>query len=148
MSVPKNFNESLFLFNRGYTTSILAVSDQGRQSLSSQPHCLCFMKVFLSHRSKVRNEHGLGARQHSLWPNVHSIHLAIWTKASLYYDFCGSPWIFIQITNFFKLRRSNHKSNAPLLHHGGLLWNHTYCMVGIPWMSFSASCLKPTMNLM
>ena len=42
---------------------------------------LCFAKVCLSHRSKLGNECGLGALQHSLWPDVHSICLAIWTKA-------------------------------------------------------------------
>ena len=113
---PTSFFCFLF-FNRGDTIQyfgglrsrelgqapILLVFLFPRQALSSHHRCLCFAKVFLSHRSQVGNERGLGARQHSLWPNVHSIHLAIWTKASLYYDFCGSPWIFIQINNFFKL---------------------------------------------
>ena len=51
----------------------------------------------------LQKKTGLGALQHSLWPDIHSIHLAIRTKASLFYDFCGRPWIFIQINNFFKL---------------------------------------------
>ena len=72
--------------------------------LSSHPYqCFCFAKLFLSHRLQAGNEHGLGALQRSLWPDIHSIHLGNWTKASLFYDFCGSPWIFIQINNFFKL---------------------------------------------
>ena len=75
---------------------MLLVFFSPKQSLSSHlRQCLCFAKVFLSHRSHAGNEHGLGALQHS-------IHFAIWTKASLFYDFCGSPWIFIQI-DFFKL---------------------------------------------
>ena len=89
-----------------------------KQALSSLPcQCLCSAKVFLSHRSQARNEHRLGQRflllrcpwlgalQHSLRPVIHSIHLAIWTKACLFYDFCGSPWIFIQIHNFPSCRR-------------------------------------------
>ena len=114
-------NDFFFLFNRGdtyytvfrrspikeirsspYATGMYSFSL--RQVLSSQIHqCLCFAKVFLSHRSQEGNEHGLGALQHSLWPNTHSIHLAIWMKAPLFYDFCGSLWIFIQLNNFFKL---------------------------------------------
>ena len=83
-------------FNREDTLQYFS-NLQSRESLSSHlRQCLCFAKVFLSHRSHAGNEHGLGALQHS-------IHFAIWTKASLFYDFCGSPCIFIQINNFFKL---------------------------------------------
>ena len=64
-----------------------------RQALSSHPcQCLCLAIVLLSHRSQEVNECGLGALQHSLWPDIHSIHLAVWTKASLFHDFCGSSW--------------------------------------------------------
>ena len=38
---------------------------------------LCFTKVCLSHRSQAGTECGLGALQHSLWPNVGSKRLAI-----------------------------------------------------------------------
>ena len=38
---------------------------------------LCFAKVCLSHRLKAGTERGLGALQHSLWPDV--------------YEFCVSP---------------------------------------------------------
>ena len=42
---------------------------------------LCFAKICLSHRSQVETKCGLGALQHSLWPNIRSSCLAIWTKA-------------------------------------------------------------------
>ena len=44
---------------------------------------LCFMKVCLSHRSQLVTEHGLGTLQQTLWPDVCSNHLAIWTKTAL-----------------------------------------------------------------
>ena len=58
---------------------------------------MCFTKVCLSHRSQAGTERGLGALQHSLWPDVRSNRLAIWTKA------LWVLWIFIQINIFFKL---------------------------------------------
>ena len=45
---------------------------------------LCFAKVCLSHRSQAGTEHGLGTLQHSLWPDVRSNRLAIWTKAMIF----------------------------------------------------------------
>ena len=38
---------------------------------------LCFTKVCLSHKSQTGTERGLGALQHSLWPDIPSNCLAI-----------------------------------------------------------------------
>ena len=55
------------------------------------------MKILIA---QMGTECGLSALQHSLWPDICSNRLAIWTKALWV---CVSPWIFIQINNFFKL---------------------------------------------
>ena len=52
---------------------------------------LCFAKVCLSHRLQAGTERGLGALQHSLWPDVCSICLAIWMKAL---------WVLCESMNF------------------------------------------------
>ena len=52
---------------------------------------LCFAKVCLSHRSQAGTIPGLGALQHSLWPDVRSNRLAIWTKAL---------WVLCESMNF------------------------------------------------
>ena len=71
---------------------ILLVFLSPRQALSSHPHCLCFAKVFLSHRLQVGNECGLGARQHSLRPNVHSNPEQQLFKVAGTSDWTADPW--------------------------------------------------------
>jgi hypothetical protein len=77
-------------------------SFSSRHALSSHLHqCLCFVKAHCG-----------------------PILLAFWMKASLFYDFHGSPWIFIQLTTFSSCKHW-WLNCWPLgvqcfpLHHGG-----------------------------
>ena len=91
-----NFKKSKGFFNRHY--SLLSF---GRlqlyhsealltNSITLQLVFLCFVKVRLSHRSHAGTECGLGALQHSLWPDVCSNRLVIWTKGKAIWVLCES----------------------------------------------------------
>ena len=54
---------------------------------------LCIAKVCLSHRLQLGIKRGLGALQQSLWPEVCSNCLAIWTKAL---------WVLCKSMNMFE----------------------------------------------
>ena len=110
---------------------MLLCSFSTRQTLSShKSQCLCLAKVFLSHRSQAGNEHGLGALQHSLWPNIHSIHLAVGTKAFLFMIFVG---VHDRLTHFSSCRHQgsncwplDYKSNTLILYPS--IENSTTCI--------------------
>ena len=62
-------------FDRDYLLELHTVADY---SISDIIKGECSKRVpIIVQNTVIQNEHGLGEQQHSLWPNVHFIHLAI-----------------------------------------------------------------------
>ena len=71
---PQVYNSEAFPFTHGQYV-VIDLADKLYNSVTVL--FLCFAKVYLSHKLQAGTEPGLGALQHSLWPNVRSNHLAI-----------------------------------------------------------------------